>query len=104
MGSLSSPRSDTDKHDVYHGDGFIKAEVVDQTIQGITFTKKVSCLVCAFLHTSFHVVSVGFEGKELIYFDIDIMGSCPSFTLNIFLTGFITLQHLSHSLLVGTHK
>ena len=102
MGSLSSPRSDTDKHDVNHGDGFIKAEVVDQTIQGITFPKKVSCLVCAFLHTSFHVVSVGFEGEELIYFDIDNMGSCP--LLYSFLTGFITLQHLSHSLLVGTHK
>ena len=51
MGSLPSPRSDTDKHDVNHGDGFIKAEVVDQTIQGITFPKKVSCFsLCLLAH------------------------------------------------------
>ena len=51
MGSLSSPRSDTDKHDANNGDGFIKAEVVDQTIQGITFPKKVSCFsLCLLAH------------------------------------------------------
>ena len=53
MGSLSSPRSDgdTDKHDVTHGGGFIKAEVVDQNKQGITFAKKVSCFsLCLLAH------------------------------------------------------
>ena len=55
MGSLSSPRSDgdSDKHDVTHGGGFIKAEVVDQKIQGITFTKKVSCFSLCFLAHKF---------------------------------------------------
>ena len=70
MGSLLSPRSDgdTDKHDVTHGGGFIKAEVVDSNRQGKTFSlKRFLVLVCAFLlfAHSFHVVSVGFRGKNL---------------------------------------
>ena len=56
MGSLLSPRSDgdTDKHDVTHGGGFIKAEVVDSNRQGKTFSpKRFLVLVCAFFHTVF---------------------------------------------------
>ena len=54
MGSLLSPRSvgDTDKHDVTSGGGYIKAEVVDKTRQGIKpLAKKVSCFSsCLFVH------------------------------------------------------
>ena len=93
MGSLPSPRSDTDKHDVNHGDGFIKAEVVDQTIQGITFTRRrFLVLVCAFLHTSFHVVSVGFEGKELVYFDIHSSFCIPTVSVSDTNLAFIVFQ------------